>query len=562
MHTRNTLGTFPCPLAVSVLLAIAASPASADPIPAQPIGFLAKHEKSSDPNDFFVIQGPARHGGFVNKIYFNARVSDLGENGEIRKWYVQQIEPSNDPSVRFFKIDKNAPAHPLGSFRLPAGARVESFIRTDNLGDARRPQYARMFFRVPGTGLFCTIGGGKPKKIRSESPTDSSKAIIGPAIRLTSYIFNNDDEELQGRLFFSGFDTRGGREPFISPGSAKGTKVLKNIYTDSHVGSDCGAFAALGPQNSSQRVFFTAKSPNDGNTQQLWQVLIQSNGRDVTYDAAAFTTGVNALPGAPANLIANGTDLFFTAPATGGGVPELWHLTSTGQLADLEVITTGGRDPQQLTFTTVDTSYSELTMSVLDSGVRRYARWSDFGGSSVTVIDGAAVGGFRDPSLITDAGQYFYFAADYDGDDVGGNDPTKYLVKHALGDNSVGFVNNGTHSGLLRFPFNIREICTVSAGGSGGTLYFVADAFIGNAVVENVLFKMPANDSGFFATPVLTTTSQMVIGAHNLRSVISQGGVGIFRLYFSAPINSTQNSEFLPEGSTDEGDEPWVTEEP
>jgi ELWxxDGT repeat protein len=558
MHTRNILGTFPCPLVVSALLALAASPAPADPIPAQPIGFLAKNEKSSDPNDFFVIQGPARRGGFVNKIYFNALVKDLGENGEVRKWYVQQIEPSSDPSVRYFKIDRNAPAHPLGSFRLPAGAKVESFIRTDRLGDARKIQYERMFFRVPGTGLFCTIGGGKPKKIRSESPTDPAKAIIGPAIRLTSYIFNNDDEELRGRLFFSGFDAKGGREPFISPGSAKGTKVLKNIYTDSHVGSDCGGFVALGPQNSSQRVFFTAKSPNDANTQQLWQVVAQSNGGDVTYDAGPFTTGVNALLGAPTNLIANFADLFFTAPATAGGVPELWHLASTGQPADLAAITTGGRDPQQLTFTTVDTSYSELTMSVLDSGIRRYARWSDFGGDSVTVIDGADVGGFHDPSLITDAGQYFYFAADYDSD-VG---TTKFLVKHALGDNSVGFVNNGTHSGLLRFPFNIREICTVSAGGSGGTLYFVADAFIGSAVVEQVLFKMPANDAGFVATPVLTSTFQMVKGAHNLRSVISQGGVGIFRLYFAAPVNSTQNSEFLPEGSTDEGVEPWVTEEP
>src|SRR4030095_8713841 len=136
------------------------------------------------------------------------------------------------------------------------------------------------------------------------------------------------------------------------------------------------------------------------------------------------------------------------------------------------------------------------------------------------------------------------------------------LIKHAFGDNSVGFVNNGVHSGLLRFPYNIREICTVSAGGSGGTLYFVADAFIGSAIVEKVLFKMPANDAGFVATPVLTSTFQMVKGAHNLRSVISQGGVGIFRLYFAAPVNSTQNSEFLPEGSTDEGVEPWVTEEP
>jgi hypothetical protein len=243
-------------------------------------------------------------------------------------------------------------------------------------------------------------------------------------------------------------------------------------------------------------VFFTANSPSDGNSQQLWQVVVQSNGGDVTYDAAAFTTGLNALPGAPNNLIANDADLFFTAPATVGGVPELWHMDSVGQPADLEVLTTGGRDPQQLTFTTVDTSYSELTMTVLASGVRRYARWSNFG-NDVTVIDGAAVGGFRDPSLITDAGQYFYFSADSDLD----VDTSKYLIKHALGDNSVNFVNNGVQSGILRFPYNIREICTVSAGGSGGTLYFVADAFIGSAVVEKVLFKMPANDAGYVATP-------------------------------------------------------------
>jgi ELWxxDGT repeat protein len=553
MLLKYSLGTSVLPLAASIFLALGSNQASADPIPAQPIGFLGKKEKSSDPADFFVISGPGRRGVPVVKLFFNARVKDLGGNGEVRKWYVQQIEPNDDPTVRYHLIDKKAPARPLGSFKLAPGAKVESFIPVDNLGTFQRAKYERMFFRVPGVGIFNTIGGGKPKKIRSEHPTDATKAIIGPAIRLSSFVFDNQDEELQSRLFFSGFDTRGGREPFISGGTSRSTKVLKNIYAEKNSGSDCGAFVIVGPQNESQDAFFTAKSPDDNDSVQIWQVLVESNGGDVTYDAVPFTTGVSALPGTPENLVGNESGMFFTAPPPGGGTPELWRLDANDSAADLRVLTSGGSDPQQLTFNSVEDAYDVLVMSVLDNGVRRYARWGNFS-DTVTVIDGTSVGAFRNPKLITDAGNYFYFSAEYDEDGV------DYLIKHAISDNSVGYVT-ATIGGSEVFPFNISEICTVASDASGGTVYFVADAIIGGTTVPKILFKIEANETGYEAEPVLSSKNKFVTGARNLSAVVSPGGAGIFRLYFSAPINSNENSDYLPEGSEDEGYEPWVTED-
>src|SRR5688572_19991777 len=128
MIPRKHLSNAILPLVTGIALAFDPTLALADAIAAQPIGFLGKDEKSSDPSDFFVIIGRGRGGQAVNKLVFNARVKDLGEDGEVRKWYVQQIEPSNDPTVRFYLIDRNAPAKPLGSFKLAQGAKVQNFI--------------------------------------------------------------------------------------------------------------------------------------------------------------------------------------------------------------------------------------------------------------------------------------------------------------------------------------------------------------------------------------------------------------------------------------------------
>lgn len=546
--------------ALSALLLLTA-PCSllADAIPARPIGFLAKGALSSDPSDFYAIQGP---NGKTNtlKVVFTAKTKDLGEKGTQRAFYAHFIEPKDDPTERFVLIDKRtAPLKKLATFKLPPGEKFRDFIKTDNIGfnfkDRSEPD--RLLFRVPGSGYYSSSGGNKPAKLRAESAKDPTTAVRGPGVRLSEYIFNHDDVELQARLFFSASDAKRGREPYISGGTSRTTKLLADIYTERGVGSDAEQFVAFGPQNETQKAFFVAKSPADNNTFQLWQVTVQNlNGR-IVYGAAPFTSGAFALAGKPENLIANGFDLFFTAPLVAGGTPVLWYLPGNTVVSPADLVTyPNALDPQNLTFTRKDDSYSELVMTVAGTGARRYARWIE---TTVVVLDGTGPGapvGMLNPTLITDAGQYFYFAAD-DGDFAG---TENFLVQHAFAGSDLTYIDIGDNN----FPFNIKEMCVASSDGTAGTLYFVADAFVdgGNTPKQDVLFQMPANDGSTRATPVRTATNKLVLGAHNLHDVVNNSGVGVFRVYFAAPINSTQNSEFLPPNSTDEGVEPWVYEAP
>lgn len=545
-------------LAVGCGLGLAAfSSISADPIAAQPIGLIDKNFASNnEQSDFFYAYGPSK-GGFVSKLLFTAKVKDLA-NGkdEMRALFEQDLQTPNGFEIPpFYAINKTtSPLKKIATFTVPQGTKFDSFLEVGDSGTGKKPHFKRMFFHVPTKGLYSTEGGKSPTLARAEVPKDSSTFIKGTAIRLQDYVFDNNDPELQSRLVFGGKDPAKGREPMIYTGSGA-PKVLKDIYTDKKVGSEPDQFAALGPQNSSQHLFFVAKSPNDGDTYQLWVMTQQFVGTKYVYDAIPFTTDLTALAGKPENLIANDADLFFTAPVTAGGTPVLWHLAAASNLdaSQLEHYD-NAVDPKNLTFTTKDPHYSELAFSALDgNSVRRYARWSSFG-NAVTILGAAAK--LNDPSLITDSGQYFYFASHYDGG------ATTFLEKHFPGDNSITDItlNNGT-----TYPTNIKEICAETSDGTGGWLYFVADGKVDGVDRNAVLFRIDANDSGGIfqsdAEPVRTPLGNPVVGAHNLRAVVSAGN-GMFRLYFSAPVNSQQNAEFIPVNSTitDFGTKPWVTE--
>ena len=54
-----------------------------------------------------------------------------------------------------------------------------------------------------------------------------------------------------------------------------------NSRCDRKSTSDPTGFAALGPQNETQRLFFIAKSPDDGGTYQLWLLTIVDVGAPV-----------------------------------------------------------------------------------------------------------------------------------------------------------------------------------------------------------------------------------------------------------------------------------------
>lgn len=544
-------------------LLAATAGALGDGIPAQPIGLLDKDfAKNSEQNDFFLIHGRGKGGQVWPKLVFSAKVNELPRSdAEQRALFVQELEfitPALDV-LHFFQVAKESPLKRIGTFTVGKGTRFDSFLpTTDTAGNAAlaRPRFDQMFFHVPGRGLFVTEGGGTPKVVRAENKNDPSAGIKAGVLRLSDYVSNNPDVTLQSRLFFGAKDGKKGFEPFIYGGTA--AKVLKDINPAAKGGSDAAEFAALGPQNATQHVFFTAKDPVDG-MYQLWLVLLSYDAKNrPVYDATPFTFGAGALQGKPEHLIANESDLFFAAPLTAGGTPVLWHLAQDQNIspAGLEHFDSL-LDPQQLTLNTKNAAYSRLVLTVNDGGARHYARWSSFD-DAVTILSGAggATDKVKNPTLITDAGEFFYFAADWEGD----TDASTFLIQHDPADDSLAYVMNSNTA----YPFNIREICVVTSQGvqGDGTLYFTGDYFDGVNVTRNVLMKKPANDGSTACEFVFTAQMHPVIGAKNLRAVVDAGS-GIFRLYFSAPVNSTTNAEFIPANSaiTNFGTKPFVTAE-
>ena len=90
---------------------------------------------------------------------------------------------------------------------------------------------------------------------------------------------------------------------------------------------------------------------------------------------------------------------------------------------------------------------------------------------------------------------------------------------------------------------------------AGGAVYFLADLARSGVVQEAaVLCSMRAESVQTVAYPVLTPLRQHIQGAHHLGAV-HRGEVS--RLYFSAPVSPTQNSEYAA-GGKDYGMQPWV----
>jgi ELWxxDGT repeat protein len=526
----------------------------ADGIAPQPIGLLDKKWATNlEQSDFYCIVGRSRHGLPVPKVVFTAKIKDIPKTGmEQRAVFVHQIQ--REDFVTYDKLidPKAAPLTRVATYTVKAGTKFDSFLPLGNNSSQgyKKNHYERMFFHVPGKGAYVAEGAKAPVLVRAESAKDLTMGVKGTAIRYNSYVFDNVDPELQARIFFSAVDPKKGREPFISAGTSKTSKVLKDINTTAKTGSDPEQFAALGSQLD-QRMFFVAKNPADGDNYNLWRVTfdLDSKNRPV-YGAVPFATSTT-LGGKPENLISNGVDLFFTAPAPGGANSILWRLNVTGADAtDLE--TYNVKNPQDLVFINEDSSYGDLAFSVDDGTARRFARYSPTN-DLVSVVGAAAQ--LSAPELITPADNYFYFADLYQG--AGDT----YLEKYGLADNMITdiTINNGAN-----YPRNISEICRVS-----NTIYFVADGMVQGTYQQGVLFRID-NDSDFTfhtdASVVLTDKTNPntalpypVYGAHNLRPVIYSGGA--FRLYFSAEVSTTVNPGFMPPNSTitSYGTKPWVT---
>lgn len=529
-------------------------------IPPQPIGLLDKNfGKNLEQDDYFLISGKGKGGDVYPKLVFSAKIKDiLPKNQEQRALFVQELEyiDRNDERHYYFQVAKESPLKKLATYTIPAGAQLSSFLPAGNSASTgyKKTRYDRMFFYVPGKGLYCTEGGKAPVIVRAENAKDPTTRVIPGAIRLSSYVADNVDPELQSRIVFAAKDPKKGREPFISAGTAKTSKVLRDINEVAKAGSDPDQFAALGAQAETAKLFFVAKNPDDQGRENLWMLTFELDPKNRPIYYAEVFADSTLLGGKPENLVANGSDLFFTAPLPGQTKRILWHLKDKTPIlpGDLEVYQNTD-DPQSLTFINEDSSYTALALSTMSNGVRRYARWSNF--SNAVEILGAALQ-LSDPSLITPANNYFYFA------DIYQQTGLTYLQKHSLADNEIDdiTINNGAN-----YPRNLREICLVS-----NTLYFVADGVVDGTSQTNVLFKLDNDSGGLFITDAevvrtekinpATSMGYPVIGAKNLHAVIAPGS-GMFRLYFTAPISTAVNASFIPPGSTipDYGTKPWVT---
>lgn len=552
-------------LTASIALAGTISQAE-NPIDAQPIGLLDKktYAGNNDQSDFYYLRGPKKN-DTVAKVLFTAKVKTL-KNGDVqRALFVQNIQGGPFGQSTYYLINSEAPIKKLATYTLKADEKLDSFIYSYNQEDEVKNHHARLYYHVPGKGLYVTEGGGAPKIIRPESSKDTSTKIISGAVRLPKAAPDGGDIFFQSRIFFAAKDAKKGREVFVSSGSASSTKLLKDINTASKTGSDPDQFCVSGPHNSDQQVFFTAKNPAAGDTYQLWSI---SNPSEVkkkpVYDAVLFTSGPTALTGKPENLVGGGFGIFFTAPPPTGGTPVLWHLPAGGSPNDLkwypEVL-----NPADLTLPTNAGNVSFMTFSAQETvgGERYFVRWNSGGGSGSSVTFLKKVG--SDPSTTTplqivNAGNsYNYFIGKYNGNNL------TYLIKHGVASaNDLQTVSvNGD------FPINIREVCPVMSKtvqdepvGSGGYVYFTGDLpNVGNGI----LMRIPSSSTDAEAeiVPISKDANTPVFGAVNLHAATDNGTPGFLRLYFSAPVSTTVNSDYfptsgLPSTVTDLGTKPWV----
>ena len=210
-------------------------------------------------------------------------------------------------------------------------------------------------------------------------------------------------------------------------------------------------------------------------------------------------------------------------------------------------VTGGGTAPQDIT-PNVDSILDGTGYTSVDTnGLRRFTEYSGFNDESFfTDASGATI----NPTNIVSAADYFF----YDAIDTAYDQTTPFLIRDFTGGGDVEYVQDTDNFYLI----NAHDICFVHTEDQfGGSVFFVADEAGG---ASDILFKMDPHGDINSATKVLTVGFQPVVGATNLRAVANGQ---LFRVYFTAPVNPSQNAEYLPKDkhgntiSQDFGTEPW-----
>jgi trimeric autotransporter adhesin len=144
----------------------------------------------------------------------------------------------------------------------------------------------------------------------------------------------------QGRLFFSGTDGQKGFEPWVTDGTAAGTRLLRDICP-----GPCGSFPFV-PTPLGNRVLFVALTGEDGRDgQEIWRTDGTTAGTVRVSDFASS----HPFEHDTSTAVVSGAVLFSGRDGTLGS--ELWRTDGTRQgtflVADIEHGDTGGSFPRR-----------------------------------------------------------------------------------------------------------------------------------------------------------------------------------------------------------------------
>jgi ELWxxDGT repeat protein len=417
----------------------------------------------------------------------------------------------------------------LKNFKLPGGySDMDQFTATETNG---LPKTGKLYFHVPGSGLWMTYG----KTPLSLGKFDDVKALS--ADKVTGMI-SAQAESVTPAVYFGGWSSKKGQEPYSSEGTVAKTKIVDDIATGA-VSSSPDEFVEL-MQGETSTVFFRA-TPTGSAQPQIWQANTSTLGQKGT--VAQASPVLSSTLGTPQELVTS-TDIgttggcYFVMPTTNSnGVPELW--STTGAPGTAIALTSSGAAPLYLTEFPANGDSVLFSGSDSVNGRQIWEANSLIGGGAL--LDIINPNGSANPVNLTAAAGEFYYAATAPDPNSTATGQFLFVTDGNPGD-SVVVQYDDDSEGFFYTPANPREITpAVTPDGNGSWVYFIADGTVDDASGVNfqtgALWAVP-NDGVSTAVPVEDANGNVITGAHNLKAVLSPSaaGVGFFRLYFSRDI--------------------------
>jgi hypothetical protein len=603
---------------IASIVICSASLGETAPTGAKPITTAAT--VGNEQSDFFYVKGAFdHHTAGKNMIVFSSSVGLAKKTVKKVSSYVADKRVLFSQEVNSvlgepnFTVTKAGPLKKVTTLAIPLPAPIadpkgstppvdpeitplDSFVYNsddesiDLIGKGALP--SQLFFHAPGKGIYVIKNGASAGIVRAETATAPT---VPGALKNPGSRYDNTDSEktLQSRYVFGALvptKNKMGYEPFVSAGGAAAT--LDDIETGENLGSNPYDFTTFGDAddgNLYKTVYFLT-NPDDGatTTPSLWRLTVHSEGKKLIYSAtqAAGQTNLTS-PHFPAGdggpVFPSSSDPTYPHLATDGAFLFLSKKASPADSFNSLYISPDIRDIQNAQFTfesnpvslqsggnvvdasdfapkPVNENITAFVSTEHSSGHRLFTAYFATA-DSAAFTDGT--GSILNPTSIVGAesGEEFFYIATRNG------------IQYAIGDDTLNSSNTSNltggaspnaltdQSGALLT--NIKELVNI-----GDIIFLVADGKVSGDPVADALWKYDAGnlDSGDYqAEPVLSETgSAPVIGAHNLGGFAESAGVSDRRLYFTAPIDSTHNSEYRPldkhRNPIDAGTKPWVYE--